>query len=78
MQRVKPGSGLRKFLRLALIGFGAVTLLSAVVNATAAWQLIELAEEQSLGISRGEFVGTYGVIALIGAALIATGLRWRN
>ncbi|MCX6955052.1 MAG: hypothetical protein NTV51_23095 [Verrucomicrobia bacterium] len=69
---------LRKFLRFGLIGFGALAVMSAVVNMIAAWQLIEAAEEQSLGITRGEFVAAYGVILLVGVAMVVAGLCWRK
>ncbi len=68
----------RKFLRLGLMGFGALMVISAVVNMIAACQLIDAAEEQSLGITRNEFVGTYAVILVTGAAIIVAGVRWRK
>ena len=78
MQRVSLPPRLKKFLRLGLIGLGAMTAMSAVVNIVAAWQLIEPAEEQSLGITRNEFIVTYGVMLLAGATMIFFGLRWRK
>jgi len=75
---VKLDPTLKKFLRVGLIGFGALTVMSSVVNIIAAWQLIEAAEEQSLGITRHELVVTYGVMLVIGAALIVTGLRMKS
>lgn len=78
MQRVKLDPTFRKLLRFGVIGFGALTAVSALVNMAAAWQLIEVAEEQSLGITRNEFVGTYGVMLLIGAALVVVGFRLRK
>ena len=78
MQRVSLPPRLQKFLRLGLIGLGAMTAMSAVVNIVAAWQLIEPAEEQSLGITRNEFIVTYGVLLLAGATMIFFGLRWRK
>ena len=47
MQRVKLDPTFRKLLRFGVIGFGALTAVSALVNMAAAWQLIEVAEEQS-------------------------------
>ena len=44
----------------------------------AAWQLIEAAEEQSLGITRNEFMLTYGVVLAVGVALVGAGLCWRK
>jgi len=78
VQRVKLDPTLKKFLRFGLIGFGALAVMSAVVNMIAAWQLIEAAEEQSLGITRNEFVVSYGVILLIGVAMIVAGLCWKK
>ena len=78
MQRVKPDPTFKKFLRFGLIGFGALTVASAVVNMIAAWQLIEVAEEQSLGITRHEFVVTYGVVLAVGVGLVVAGLCWRK
>jgi hypothetical protein len=75
---VKLDPIIRKFLRLGLIGFGALTMTSALVNIIAASQLIDAAEEQSLGITRNEFVGTYGVMFAIGAAVVVAGWRWRK
>ena len=78
MQRVKLDPSFRKFLRFGLIGFGALTVVSAFVNMIAAWQLIEAAEEQSLGITRNEFVGTYGVVFLVGAVIVVVGFRLKK
>lgn len=78
MQRVKLDPTFKKFLRLGLIGFGALALVSAVVNLIAAWQLIGAAEEQSLGITRHEFILTYGVVLAVGVALVGAGLCWRK
>jgi hypothetical protein len=74
---VKLDPTLKKLLRLGIVGLGALTVISALVNMVAAWQLIEAAEEQSLGITRNEFVGTYGVILLVGTAIIVVGARWK-
>lgn len=78
MQRVKLSPLFRSFLRLGLIGLGAMTVISSAVNIVATWNLIEAAEEQSLGISRNEFILTYAAILPIGAAMIYFGLRWRR
>lgn len=75
MQRVKLDPTLKKFLRFGLVGFGALTIMSALVGMISAWQLIEAAEEQSLGITRGEFVGTYAVTLLVGATMVWLGFR---
>jgi hypothetical protein len=69
---------LKKFLCIGLIGTGALAVMSAIVNIIGAWQLIDASAEQSLGITRGEWVSTYAVILLVGAAMIYFGLRWRK
>ncbi len=74
MQRVKLDPTLKKFLRFGLIGCGALAVVSAVVNLIAVVQLIDAAEEQSLGLTRRDFYLTYGVIAAFGLGLIAAGL----
>jgi hypothetical protein len=75
---VKLDPTFKKLLRFGLIGIGALTVASAVVNLIAAWQLIEAAEEQSLGITRNEFMLTYGVVLAGGVALVVAGLGWRK
>ena len=47
-------------------------------NLIAAGQLIEAAEEQSLGITRNEFMLTYAVVLAVGVALVVAGLCWRK
>jgi len=69
---------LKKILRLAAAGFGAMLIVSAAVNIIATLQLVETAEEQSLGVTRREFIITYTVLAAIGAVLVWLGVRQRN
>lgn len=69
---------LRKFLRIGLIGCGAATVMSAAVSIYATYQLIEPADAESLGITRGEFVRTYVVLLVIGAAMAIVGWRMKN
>ena len=69
---------LQKFLRFGLIGLGALAVLSAVVNIVAAWQLIDASTEESLGITRTEWVSTYVLILLVGVSVIYAGLRWKK
>jgi hypothetical protein len=64
-----------KAVRYLLISAGSTLVISGVVNITAAWQLIEPAEEQSLGVSRAEVVGWFAVWLLLGVGLILIGLR---
>lgn len=67
-----------KALRFILAGFGATLVVSALVNIVAAFQLIDAAEEQSLGLSRLEIVATYLGLLGVGAALIFLALRRRK
>lgn len=73
-----PSPGLAKAIRIALVGSGALAIISALVNALAAYQLIEAAEEASLGITRREILGWYGGMAVIGIGLVYLGLRRRK
>jgi hypothetical protein len=67
-----------KALCYALIGFGALTLMSAVVNGLAVAQLIEPSDEESLGISRGEMLSWSALLLGVGTTMILLGLRWRR
>jgi K+-sensing histidine kinase KdpD len=78
VQRVKLSPLFRTFLRFGLIGVGAMTVISSLVNIVATWNLIEVAEEQSLGISRNEFTVTYGVTLLIGVVISHLGYRLKK
>lgn len=69
---------LKKFLGFGLIGTGALTVMSGVVGIIGSWQLIDSAEAQSLGVTRGEFIVTYAVFLLVGAAMVYFGWRWRK
>jgi hypothetical protein len=64
-----------KFGRFVMLGLGVTLVISSVVNIVGAYQLIEASDEQSLGISRNQIVGTYAVMAVGGVALIWAGLR---
>lgn len=67
-----------KAIRLGLASTGAMTIMSGIVGIIAAIQLIEPSEEQSLGISRNEFVGSYAVLITIGLLLVWLGFRRRK
>ncbi len=73
-----PATGPRalfaKAIRILLIGSGATLTVSAVINLVAAWQLIDAAEEQSLGIIRQEILGWYTGALVAGLLLIYLGL----
>ncbi len=68
-----------RLLRLAAVGFGALTIASAVVNIIAAVKLIEPSDEASLGITRNEIIGWYIGPVILGLVLIWLGLRrWKS
>lgn len=69
---------LKKLLGFGLIGTGALAAMSGVVNIVGAYQLIDQADAESLGVSRNELVGTYAVILLIGVALVFFGWRLKK
>jgi hypothetical protein len=68
-----------RFLRFALIGVGAMTLTSAVINIIAAVKLIEPSDEASLGVTKGEVVTWFIGPLLFGIALIVLGFwPWKK
>ena len=69
---------LKKFLGFGLIGAGALTVMSGVVNIVAAYQLIDPADAESLGVSRNELVVTYAGFLLVGAVLVFFGWRMKK
>ena len=69
---------LRRFIGFGLIGTGALTAMSGVINIIAAYQLIDEADAASLGVSRNEFVGTYAGFLLVGAVMIFFGWRLKK
>ncbi len=69
---------LKKLLAFGLLGSGALAVMSAAVNIYGAYQLIEPSDAESLGVSRGEIIGTYGVIFLAGLGLLLAGWRLRK
>lgn len=66
---------LKKILGFGLMGSGALAVMSGVVNMIAAWQLIDAADAESLGVSRNELVITYAGILLVGVVMIVFGWR---
>jgi len=70
-------SPLARIVQTGLIGFGATMIVSAIVNAIAACELIEAADELSLGLTRGEILGWYGFLFTAGLLLIGSGLALR-
>ena len=75
---MKLNPRLQAFLRWSLIGCGALAAISSLVNIVGVWQLIDASAEESLGITRGEWIRSYAVMALVGAAMIVVGLRWKK
>lgn len=61
-----------------LIGVGALSIASATVNSFAVWQLIEAADEESLGFTRAEMMQGSTLTFVAGAALVTLGLKWRR
>ena len=69
---------LRNLFSFGLMGSGALAVMSGVVNIISAYQLIDAADAESLGVSRNEVVVTYGAILLVGAGMIVFGRRMRK
>lgn len=68
-----------RLLRIFLVGTGVMTMVMAVVNIVAAVQLIEPAEEASLGITRNEIIAWYAGPIVFGFILVWIGLRsWKS
>jgi len=68
-----------RLLRVFLVGTGTMTMVMAVVNIVAAVQLIEPAEEASLGITRNEMIGWYIGPIVFGLLMVYVGLRpWKS
>ncbi len=69
---------LKKFLRFALTGVGATTAISAVMGIVSAYQLVEPSDEQTVGITPGDFVGFYAVLLFGGLVMMFFGQRrWK-
>lgn len=69
---------LKKFFGFGLIGAGALAMMSGIVNIIAAYQLIEQADAESLGVSRNEVVVTYTGFLVVGAVMVFFGWRMRK
>jgi hypothetical protein len=65
-------------IRYGLIGFGALTVVSAAVNIVGARMLIEVSDEAQLGFTRNEFILWYIGPAVLGVAMIVFGALWRR
>ena len=68
-----------RLIRTLLIGVGGSLLVSSAVNIAGAVQLIEPTDETVLGLTRTEVILTFGVSALVGAAMVYGGMcRWHR
>jgi hypothetical protein len=61
-----------------VIGFGAVTLVSAVANIVGAVLLISPVEEDALGVTRTEVIRWFSCAAAAGVVLISYGVYLLN
>jgi hypothetical protein len=87
-KRRRQGSGEAKVLsirplliraiRYGLIGFGALTVVSAAVNIVGAQMLIEVLDEAQLGFTRNEFILGYMGPAVLGGVMMVGGALWRR
>ena len=69
---------MKRFLSFALIGSGALSVVSAISGIISAYVLIDPADQQAVGITPGDFVGFYVLMILFGAGLIFGGFRLRK
>ena len=69
---------MKKFLSFALIGSGALSVVSAISGIISAYILIDPSDQQAVGITPGDFVGFYVLMILFGAGLIFGGFRLRK
>lgn len=65
-------------IRYGLIGFGALTVVSAAVNIVGARMLIEVSDEAQLGFTRNEFILWYIGPAVFGVGMMVGGALWRR
>jgi hypothetical protein len=69
---------LAKLLRFFLVGIGALTVVSAIVEIVAAVRLLEPSDAESLGMSRNFVIGMNSCQGLVGVVLMYFGLRRRK
>jgi hypothetical protein len=69
---------LAKLLRFFLIGIGALTTVTAVVEIVAAVKLLDPADAESLGMSRNFVITMNSLQGAVGIVLIYFGLRRRK
>ncbi|MBI5771316.1 MAG: hypothetical protein HZA93_26310 [Verrucomicrobia bacterium] len=61
-----------------LVGSGATMIVSATTGIYSAYALIEPTDAKDVGITPGDFVGFYVVLALLGGGLVFFGLRTKK
>jgi hypothetical protein len=69
---------LAKLLRFFVVGIGALTLVTAVVEIVASVKLLEPSDAESLGMSRNFVITMNALQGAIGIVLIYFGLRRRK
>ena len=69
---------LAKLLRYFLVGIGALTLVTAVIEIVASVKLLEASDAESLGMSRNFVITMNALQGAIGIVLIYVGLRRRK
>jgi hypothetical protein len=69
---------LAKLLRYFLVGIGALTLVTAVVEIVASVKLLEPSDAESLGMSRNFVITMNSLQGAVGITLIYVGLRRRK
>jgi hypothetical protein len=69
---------LAKLLRYFLVGIGALTLVTAVIEIVASVKLLEPSDAESLGMSRNFVITMNALQGAIGVVLIYVGLRRRK
>ena len=65
-------------IRYGLIGFGALTVVSAAFNIVGARMLIEVSDEAQLGFTRNEFILWFIGPAVLGVVMMVCGALWRR
>ena len=67
-----------RIIRYGMIGVGASSVVTSVVNIVAAVQLLDPLAEESLGVTRKEVIGWYIIPGLFGLGMMIFGFCWRR
>ncbi len=67
-----------RIIRYGLIGVGASSVTTAVVNIIAAVQLLDPQSAESIGVTRNEVIGWYILPGLMGITMMVFGFCWRR